>query len=51
MMVRGNDSRTIDERDLAIEALKHLTPPAATSDEVPGGVSSAARNGCYYGTW
>ena len=51
MKVRSNDNGKIDELDLAIEALKDLTPPPTTSDEVRGGVTSAARNGCYCGTW
>ena len=51
MKVRSDDSRKIDELDLAIEALKDLTPPAATSDEVRGGATTGARNVCYAGTW
>ena len=50
MKVRSNDNRKIDELDLALEALKDLTPPATTADEVRGGVHTKG-NGCYCGTW
>ena len=39
MKVR-DDSRKIDELDLAIEALKDLTPSAALADQVRGGDTS-----------
>ena len=51
MKVRSNDNHKIDELDLAIEALKDLTPPATTSDEVRGGATMPGKNGCYCGTW
>ena len=42
MKVR-DDSRKIDELDLAIEALKDLTPSSALADQVRGGDTSRAR--------
>ncbi len=51
MKIRSVDSRKkIDELDLAIEALKDLTPPATTSDEVRGGATTPGAR-CYCGTW
>ena len=49
MKVRSHDNRKIDDLDLAIEALKDLTPIAAQAGEVRGGVTSGIRN-CYCGT-
>jgi hypothetical protein len=49
MKVRSDDSRKIDELDLAIEALKDLTPTATQADEVRGGMTGKGQN-CYCGT-
>ena len=47
MKVRSVDSRKkIDELDLAIEALKDLTPSWDLADQVRGGDTSASRFQC-----
>ena len=51
MKVRSDDNRKIDELDLAIEALKDLTPSSALADQVRGGVTSRVARANYYECW
>jgi len=49
MKARSDDTKKIDDLDLALEALKDLTPAATTAADVRGGVTGWGK-GCYCGT-